>query len=231
MIDERQIPVITIDGPSGSGKGTIAARLASKLGWHLLDSGALYRILAYQAIQQGTSLEAEPELGEMAKKMPIEFKRVGTEVVPYLEGTAIGREIRTEAVGAVASKIASLVAVRDGLLQRQRDFLQQPGLVADGRDMGTVVFPNAPLKLYLTASAEVRAERRFLQLKEKGQEASLAQLIDDIKMRDDRDMNRAVAPLKPAEGAVLLDSSDMDIEQVMAFVWQHAGQFERTISE
>lgn len=231
MIDERQIPVITIDGPSGSGKGTIAARLASKLGWHLLDSGALYRILAYQAIQQGTSLEAEPELGEMAKKMPIEFKRVGTEVVPYLEGTAIGREIRTEAVGAVASKIASLVAVRDGLLQRQRDFLQQPGLVADGRDMGTVVFPNAPLKLYLTASAEVRAERRFLQLKEKGQEASLAQLVDDIKMRDDRDMNRAVAPLKPAEGAILLDSSDMDIEQVMAFVWQHAGQFERTISE
>lgn len=204
-------PVITVDGPSGSGKGTLCALLAKQLGWNLLDSGALYRLLAFAAGNHGIDLTNEESLKQLAAHLDVQFidKRI------ILEGEEVTDAIRNEQIGAGASMVASLPAVREALLQRQRAFREMPGLVADGRDMGTVVFVDAPLKIFLTASAEERARRRYLQLKGKGDDVNLASLLDEIRARDERDTQRAVAPLKPAADAIVLDSTELSIEQVL----------------
>lgn len=212
------IPVITIDGPGGSGKGTVTALIAQALGWHVLDSGALYRVLALAAEQSQVALNNEAGLRAMALQLQVEFTPGRT----LLSGADISRAMRTEAVGALASQIAALPGVREGLLQRQQDFLQPPGLVADGRDMGTVVFPQAPLKIFLTASVEERARRRYLQLKDAGEAVILPDLVEEILERDERDTNRSVAPLKPADDALQLDSTTMTIEQVVERILSEA---------
>lgn len=210
-------PVITIDGPSGSGKGTVAGLLAKKLGWNLLDSGALYRLLAFAAGNHGVDLTNEEAMKLLAAHLDVQFIAAGDgrgqRII--LEGDEVTDLIRNEQVGAGASLVASLPAVRDALLQRQQAFQELPGLIADGRDMGTVVFPDAPLKVFLTASAEERARRRYLQLKAKGDDVNLASLLDEIQARDERDTQRAVAPLKPAADAIKLDSTELSIEQVL----------------
>ncbi|NNB24550.1 (d)CMP kinase [Pseudomonas fragi] len=210
-------PVITIDGPSGSGKGTVAGILAKRLGWNLLDSGALYRLLAFAAGNHGVALDHEALLEKLAAHLDVQFIGAtdGKPARIILEGDDVTHAIRSETVAAGASKVAALPAVRDALLQRQRAFLEFPGLVADGRDMGTVVFPDAPLKVFLTASAEERARRRYLQLKAKGDDVSLSGLLDEIRARDERDTQRAIAPLKPAADAIQLDSTELSIEQVL----------------
>jgi len=217
MMNSQEIPVLTIDGPSGSGKGTIASLVAQDLGWHLLDSGALYRLVAFGAAQQGIEMDDEVARADYAVTMNVAFQVVEgtTEVLTLLDNQAVGDAIRSETCGNNASRVAALSRVRDALLQRQRDFRQAPGLVADGRDMGTVVFPDAGLKIFLTASAEVRAERRYKQLKEKGISASLAGLREEISERDARDSERKVAPLKPAADAVVVDTSDLNIDEVV----------------
>jgi len=212
-----QAPVITIDGPSGSGKGTVAGLLAKQLGWNLLDSGALYRLLAFAAGNHGVDLTNEESLKLLAAHLDVQFiasgNGQGQRIV--LEGEEVTDLIRNEQIGAGASQVASLPAVREALLQRQQAFQEMPGLIADGRDMGTVVFPNAPLKIFLTASAEERARRRYLQLKAKGDDVNLASLLDEIQARDERDTQRAVAPLKPAADAIVLDSTELSIEKVL----------------
>ncbi|HCL77142.1 (d)CMP kinase [Stutzerimonas nitrititolerans] len=212
-----QIPVVTIDGPSGSGKGTVAALLAAKLGWKFLDSGALYRLLAFAARNHGVDLTNEEALKVLAAHLDVQFDTAesGQGMRIVLEGEDVTEAIRNEVVGAGASQIAALPAVREALLQRQKAFREAPGLVADGRDMGTVVFPDATLKIFLTASAEERARRRYLQLKAKGDDVNLASLLDEIRARDERDTQRAVAPLKPADDAIQLDSTALSIEQVL----------------
>ena len=214
-MSDAEAPVLAIDGPSGSGKGTIARRVASRLGWRLLDSGALYRLVGLAAVRQGVSLEDEAALAEVARTLNVWFASAadGSERIE-LEGEDVTREIRSEDSGANASRVAALQGVRTALLERQRAFRQAPGLVADGRDMGTLVFPDATLKVFLTASAEERARRRHKQLKDKGIDVSLAALSRDIEDRDRRDSERKVAPLKPAEDARLLDSSGLSIETV-----------------
>ncbi|MGX5219808.1 MULTISPECIES: (d)CMP kinase [Pseudomonas] len=216
-------PVIAIDGPSGSGKGTIACLVAQKLGWGLLDSGALYRLLAFSARNHGVDITNEASVTMLAAHLDVQFianpDGKGQRII--LEGEEVTDAIRNEQVGAGASQVAALPAVREALLQRQRAFQEMPGLVADGRDMGTVVFPDAPLKVFLTASAEERARRRYLQLKAKGDDVNLASLLDEIRERDERDTQRTVAPLKPAADAIQLDSTELSIEQV----------FERILSE
>lgn len=208
--------VITIDGPSGSGKGTVAGLLASHLQWHLLDSGAIYRVLALAAVQHDVALDDKAQLEQLATALDVQFiVNEDHKQLIFLEGNDVTDKIRTETIGAQASQVAALPAVRAGLLRRQQSFRQVPGLIADGRDMGTVVFPDAPLKIFLTASAEERARRRYFQLKEKGEAVTLASLLEEIRARDERDMNRTIAPLKPAEGAVVLDSTTMTIEQVL----------------
>ncbi len=210
------VTVVTIDGPSGSGKGTIAALLAKELSWGLLDSGALYRLTALAAMNHGVDFSDEASLEVLAGHLDVQFhpgeEGEGHKVV--LEGEEVGASLRTEEVGAMASRVAMLPGVRSALLQRQRGFAEKPGLIADGRDMGTVVFPEAPLKIFLTASADERAKRRFEQLQQKGIDASLGRLLSDIQARDERDSNRAVAPLKPADDAVALDSTRMSIQEV-----------------
>ncbi|WP_404436511.1 (d)CMP kinase [Stutzerimonas chloritidismutans] len=211
------VPVITIDGPSGSGKGTVAALVAAKLGWNFLDSGALYRLLAFAARNHGVDLTNEEALKLLAAHLDVQFGagKGGQGMQIVLEGEEVTQAIRNEQVGAGASQVAALPVVREALLQRQKAFREPPGLVADGRDMGTVVFPDAPLKIFLTASAEERARRRFLQLKDKGDDVNLASLLDEIRARDERDTQREVAPLKPADDAIQLDSTNLSIEQVL----------------
>lgn len=209
--------VITIDGPSGSGKGTVAGMLATKLQWQLLDSGALYRVLALAADKHAVPLDHEDALEVLAVGLDVEFA-VDVESNSQrilLENQDVTDEIRNETVGAHASQIAALPGVRAGLLRRQHEFRQAPGLIADGRDMGTVVFADAPLKVFLTASAEERARRRYLQLKDKGETVTLTSLLEEIRARDERDTNRSIAPLKPADDAIILDSTTMTIEQVL----------------
>lgn len=209
------IAVLTIDGPVSSGKGTVARLVANRLGWHLLDSGALYRVLGYHARNQGVALDDEAALVAMAQSLPVRFVEQQGDTAVILDGEDVSNIIRQESVGELASQVAVLQPVRDALLARQRAFAEAPGLVADGRDMGTVVFTTAPLKIYLTASAEERARRRFEQLKEKGFGATLATLVEDIRTRDDRDMNREVAPLCPADDAVVIDSTTLSVDDVV----------------
>ncbi|MBQ0756932.1 MAG: (d)CMP kinase [Amphritea sp.] len=217
-------PVITVDGPSGSGKGTICSLLARELGWNLLDSGALYRLVALAARHHGVALDDEDALVVLAAHLDVQFETPANlnEVLIILEGEEVTNIIRTEECGADASIVAALGPVREALLERQRAFVSEPGLIADGRDMGTVVFPQAQLKVYLTASAEERADRRYNQLINKGLSASLQAILVDIQARDARDMNREVAPLKPATDAISLDTTELSIEQVLASVLDQA---------
>jgi len=208
------VPVIAIDGPGGSGKGTITTRLANHLGWHFLDSGALYRLTALAVMKNQLSVEDETALGQLAANLDIRFETSGTSVVALLDEEDVSGRLRGEDTGVMASKIAAIPAVRAALAERQRRFRQHPGLVADGRDMGTVIFPDAKLKIFLTASAEIRAERRYKQLKDKGENVNLTRLFREIKARDARDQSRSIAPLRPAEDAVIIDSTEMDIDEV-----------------
>ncbi len=211
------VPVLTIDGPSGSGKGTLAQLLARQLGWHLLDSGALYRIVGLAAVDAGVDLDDEPALADVAAHLHVEFAatRPGEPAAVILEGKDVSDAVRSEQSGYYASRVAVFSAVRQALHQRQRDFARAPGLVADGRDMGTEVFTDAPLKVFLTASAEERARRRYNQLMNKGESVTLAALLEEIRARDRRDCERAVAPLRPAPDAVIIDSTSLGIDQVM----------------
>jgi len=209
-------PVITIDGPSGSGKGTLSRMIARRLGWHFLDSGALYRLTALHAMRRGVDFSHEDAVAELARTLPVRFEEGEDEPLVLLDGEEVSGEIRSESAGNNASRVAAIPAVREALLERQRAFREAPGLVADGRDMGTVVFPEAPAKIFLTASAGERAERRHKQLIEKGMGASLADLVREIEERDRRDASRPVAPLKPAEDALVLDSTGIPIDEVVA---------------
>lgn len=212
----QQVPVLAVDGPSGSGKGTLAQSLARHLGWHLLDSGALYRIVGLAAVEQGVDFDDEAGLAALATHLDIRFApaQPGEPAAVLLRGRDISSEVRNEQSGYYASRVAVFPAVRAALLSLQRSFAQAPGLVADGRDMGTDVFVNAPLKIFLTASAEQRAERRYRQLIDKGESVNLAALLEDIRLRDQRDSERAVAPLRPASDAVLIDSTALNREEV-----------------
>jgi cytidylate kinase len=213
---QDSVPVIAIDGPSGAGKGTAARLVAEKLGWQLLDSGAIYRVLAVATQHHDLAVDEEEPLIPMAAHLDVQFTiNDEGESQVILEGEDVTNSIRTEEIGAIASKVAAFPRVREALLRRQRAFKVLPGLVADGRDMGTVVFKDAPVKVFLTASAEERAQRRFNQLKDKGFDVKIGRLLNDIRQRDERDQNREVAPLIPAEGALIIDSNDLSIDEVV----------------
>jgi cytidylate kinase len=211
------IPVITLDGPSASGKGTVAERVASRLNFHYLDSGALYRLTALAAMKACVGLDDETALAGLAGKLPARFEdgRI------WLNDEDVTETIRSESVGEAASRVAVLPKLREALLERQRAYRKAPGLVADGRDMGSVVFPDAQAKVFLTASAEARAERRYKQLIGKGFSANLPALVQEMRARDERDAARPVAPLRPAPGALLLDSTGMSIEDAVDAVLEH----------
>lgn len=211
---EHSVPVITIDGPSGAGKGTVCRLLADKLGWEILDSGAIYRVLALASIHHQIEPSDEESLIPLAAHLDVQFVAEQNASKIILEGEEVTHSIRNEEVGGVASKIAALPRVREALLRRQRAFRQSPGLIADGRDMGTVVFPDATIKVFLTASAEERANRRFKELQDKGHDVKIGDLLSDIQARDERDMNRSVAPLVPAEDAISIDSTNLNAHQV-----------------
>ncbi|KZZ39764.1 cytidylate kinase, partial [Oleiphilus sp. HI0118] len=212
-----QAPVLCIDGPSGSGKGTVTQLVANRLGWAILDSGALYRLTAISGMRSDIDFGDEAGLASLAATLDCEFKASedGEPVRVFLGGEDVTSELRLETTGNNASKVAVLPKVREALLQRQRDFQQLPGLVADGRDMGTVVFPEAPFKVFLTASAQARAERRHQQLKAQGEDVKIATLLQEIEARDARDMGRKAAPLKAADDAIIIDTTEFSIEQVL----------------
>lgn len=212
--------IICIDGPSGSGKGTIAALLADRLGWRVLDSGALYRLVGLAVEREGIGFDAEDKIAEIARNLDVRFEAGRV----LMAGEDVSLAIRSETAGNNASKVAALPAVRQALLDWQREQAGEPGLVADGRDMGTVVFPAAPVKIFLDASAEERAKRRYKQLMEKGLAANLATLTAEIRERDERDRNRTVAPLRPAGDAIVIDSTSMGIDAVLDMVLEQAGK-------
>lgn len=213
--------VITIDGPSGVGKGSVSSIIAKKLQWRLLDSGALYRLTALASLKTGVDLDAQlsddviEKIAEIAENLNIEFDYKGALVETILNGENVSSQIRTEDMGAFASKVAGLTLVRQALLKRQRSFLQAPGLVCDGRDMGTVIFPDADLKIYLTASAQIRAQRRYKQLQNSDKDANISRFLAQIEARDKADMERKDSPLKPADDAKIIDTGDLSIEQVV----------------
>lgn len=213
-----KVPVITIDGASGTGKGVVTHIIAKKLGWNLLDSGVLYRVLALAAQNKGVSLEDEAALASLADALDVQFiaAEIGESLLIFLEKQEVTDSIRTEEIGNAASKAAAFAAVRIVLLGRQRAFRTLPGLVADGRDMGTVIFTDAIIKIFLTASPEERAQRRYNQLNAKGIHVNLAALVDNLRERDKRDQERAVAPLKPATDAIMIDTDPLTISQVVA---------------
>lgn len=211
-------PIITIDGPSGAGKGTIAQNVASALNFHILDSGSLYRLTALASLDDNIDLSDEDKIAEIALNLPVVFTPTESGLQILLRDKDVSEAIRKEEIGMRASKVAAIPAVRDALLARQRGFSEAPGLVADGRDMGTTIFPDAPLKIFMTASAEERAERRFKQLKDKGISANIAALVNDLKLRDEQDANRAVSPLKPAADAIQIDTTEMGIDEVTQMV-------------
>ena len=208
-------PVICIDGPSGAGKGTLSQRLATDLGWHLLDSGALYRVVGFAGRLAAVSLEDSDAVAGIARSLDVDFRPTEGGVSVWLAGEDVTAHLRTEEGGRDASTVAALPAVREALLLRQQELARPPGLIADGRDMGTVVFPRAPLKIFLTASAEARAERRFHQLQGMGESVSLARLLTDIQQRDARDQSRTVSPLVPAEDAIIIDSTALSVNEVL----------------
>ena len=208
-------PVICIDGPSGAGKGTLSKRLATDLGWHLLDSGALYRVVGFAGRLAAVSLEDSDAVAGIARSLDVDFRPTDGGVSVWLAGEDVTANLRTEEGGRDASTVAALPAVREALLLRQQELARPPGLIADGRDMGTVVFPRAPLKIFLTASAEARAERRFHQLQGMGESVSLARLLTDIQQRDARDQSRTVSPLVPAEDAIIIDSTALSADEVL----------------
>lgn len=224
MSNKIDFPVVTIDGPGGAGKGTLCMLLATKLGWHLLDSGAIYRVLAIAANKREIALDDINSLADLASKLDVCFPIENDQVLIVLDSQDVTAEIRTEATGNLASKVAAYPEVRAALLQRQQNFAQFPGLIADGRDMGTVVFPTAELKVFLDASAEERAKRRQLQLQLKGINVNFDNLLQEIQERDFRDRNRPVAPLKPADDAILIDSTSMSIDAVFNQVLQLVNQ-------
>lgn len=213
-------PVMTIDGPSGAGKGTLSQLMASRLGWHFLDSGALYRLAALSALNHGVDLESAADVATVAEHLDIHFDPSNGRVL--LEGDDVTRVLRTEETGSAASRVAAHNEVRQALLGRQRAFRAAPGLVADGRDMGTVVFPDAELKIFLTASAEERARRRVAQLAESGSDADFASILADVQARDERDRNRAESPLIPADDAETVDSTHLSIEEVLDAIMEKA---------
>ena len=208
-------PVICIDGPSGAGKGTLSQRLATDLGWHLLDSGALYRMVGFAGRLAAVSLEDSDAVAGIARSLDVDFRPTEGGVSVWLAGEDVTAHLRTEEGGRDASMVAALPAVREALLLRQQELARPPGLIADGRDMGTVVFQRAPLKIFLTASAEARAERRFHQLQGMGESVRLARLLTDIQQRDARDQSRTVSPLVPAEDAIIIDSTALSADEVL----------------
>jgi cytidylate kinase len=215
-----QAPVITVDGPGGSGKGTVAMRLAQEMGWHFLDSGALYRLVAVAAIDRDIAPENTAALADLAENLDVTFGFSEAGMIILLDGNRITGRMRSEMVSAFASRVAVVPGVRNALVNRQRSFRKAPGLVADGRDMGTVIFPDAILKIFLTASVEVRATRRYKQLKEKGESVNLSRLFRDIEKRDERDSSRAIAPLRPAADAHIIDSTEMSIDNVLEKIYK-----------
>ena len=213
--------VVTIDGPGGSGKGSLALNVAGELGFHLLDSGAIYRLLALKALQQGADLDDEKQVADLIDKFNIRFEAGDELSIPYLDDVDVSAELRQEATGDAASRVARHPQVRERLLSLQRGFFKPPGLVADGRDMGTAVFPKARFKFFLYASVEIRAQRRYKQLINMGLSANIAHLQADIAERDERDQNRSASPLMPAEDALVVDSSLLDLAQVTNLVLSH----------